>query len=75
MPGVRLIEPDVLEDDRGYFLEAYSYRHFEGKLGGHLALSDSVTMSSFIGGKKVWGDYPFFEAAYLGGYHTLYGFH
>ncbi len=28
LPGVRLIEPDVLEDDRGYFLEAYSYRHY-----------------------------------------------
>ncbi|TDI46459.1 MAG: hypothetical protein E2P02_05040 [Acidobacteria bacterium] len=46
-----------------------------GELGVHVPLSDSVTVSSFVGGKKVWGDYPFFEAAYLGGQQHLYGYH
>jgi hypothetical protein len=62
-----------------YYPEAWdvesAFGLIEGEFGVHIPLSDSVTVSSFIGGKKVWGDYPFFEGAYLGGKHTLYGFH
>jgi hypothetical protein len=32
------------------------------------------TLALRVGGKKVWGDYPFLEAAYLGGGRTLRGF-
>ncbi len=32
------------------------------------------TLALRVGGKKVWGSYPFFEAAYLGGRRELRGF-
>lgn len=46
-----------------------------GEFGVHIPLSHSVTVSPSVGGKKVWGDYPFFEGAYLGGRQTLSGYH
>jgi hypothetical protein len=33
------------------------------------------TLALRAGGKKVWGDYPFHEAAYLGGTGSLRGYH
>ena len=33
------------------------------------------TLALRAGGKKLWGDYPFFEAAFLGGGSSLRGFY
>lgn len=35
----------------------------------------SPTVALRAGGQKVWGDYPFHEAAYIGGPRTLRGYH
>lgn len=35
----------------------------------------SPTLALRAGGQKVWGDYPFHEAAYIGGPRTLRGYH
>ena len=45
-----------------------------GTFTGYVPLSDSVTLTARAGGKKVWGDYPYYEGAYVGGARTLYGY-
>jgi hemolysin activation/secretion protein len=45
-----------------------------GSFSGYVPLSDSVIVNARVGGKKVWGDAPFFEGAYIGGARTLYGY-
>ncbi len=37
-----------------------------GRLGAHALTGTRLAWSGFIGGERVWGDYPFFEAAYIG---------
>jgi hypothetical protein len=46
-----------------------------GALSGHLSpdLPLDPTLSVRVGGEKVWGAYPYFEAAYLGGAETVRG--
>jgi hypothetical protein len=62
--------PEVLDIDRGAF----------GKMFGHaatyLSLSENgnQTVALRAGGEKVWGTFPYYEAAYIGGSETLRGF-
>ncbi len=46
----------------------------EGKLTGVLPVSRKLVFAGEFGGRKVWGDYPYFAAAYLGGSKTLRGY-
>ena len=44
-------------------------------VGWHVSLSPPTLLSVYGGGKKLWGSYPFFEAAYLGGQGNALGYH
>jgi hypothetical protein len=48
-----------------------------GKASVYLTVPGSAgpTLALRAGGKKLWGDYPFFEAAFLGGGSSLRGFY
>ena len=35
----------------------------------------SPTLALRVGGRKVWGEFPFFESAFVGGSHTVAGYH
>ena len=54
-----------------YYAETWDVeRNFgsvEGEVTEKVPLGRSAQLSLGGGGKKLWGDYPFFEAAYLGG--------
>jgi outer membrane protein assembly factor BamA len=39
------------------------------------SLPAKPTLALRVGGRKVWGEFPFFDAAYLGGHSTLTGYH
>ncbi len=62
--------PEVLDIDQGAF----------GRVFGHAATYLSLTGSGNqtaalrVGGAKVWGTFPYYEAAYIGGPETLRGF-
>ena len=54
---------------------AKSYGYVDGELGVHVPIGSRLFVSTFVGGKKVWGDsFPFFDAAYIGGHHTTAGY-
>ena len=42
------------------------YGFIDGAVGWHAAPSPPLLLSFYAGGRKVWGDFPFFQAAYLG---------
>ena len=48
----------------------------EGRLAGSLGLgsSERVVIAAQVGGRKVWGDFPWHEAAFVGGKDTLRGY-
>ena len=48
----------------------------EGKLAGSLGLGahEKVVIAAQVGGRKVWGDYPWHEAAFVGGKDNLRGY-
>jgi hypothetical protein len=50
-----------------------SFGSLEGEFDGYIPLGDAAQLSLGVGGKKLWGHYPFFEAAYLGG-GKIHGF-
>ncbi|MDR0658493.1 MAG: dTDP-4-dehydrorhamnose 3,5-epimerase [Mediterranea sp.] len=45
--GVRIIEPDVLSDSRGYFFEAYKKEEFDSNVGVVNFIQDNESQSSF----------------------------
>lgn len=47
------------------------YGTVEGEAAAHVSLGRPVTVSFLTGGKMTWGDYPYFDAAYLGGEDTF----
>jgi len=62
-----------------YFFQVWDvedpYGWIDAEVGGHFALTDHpVLLSLFVGGKKIWGDFPFYDAAYIGGGHTTPGY-
>ena len=52
----------------------HAFGGLEGIVAAHLSFSDSLTLAMRIGGKKVFGTYPFHEAAFIGGQTTVKGF-
>ena len=51
-----------------------AFGSIEGELEGILPPWKRLQLGLRIGGKKVFGDYPFYEAAFLGGPHTIPGY-
>lgn len=47
------------------------YGTVEGEVAAHVSLGEPVTVAFLMGGKMTWGDYPYFDAAYLGGENTF----
>lgn len=50
------------------------YGTLDTALAGVLNLSPDFVLSGRFGAKKVWGSYPYFQAAYLGGSENLRGY-
>jgi hemolysin activation/secretion protein len=46
----------------------------EGSLAGYWGATRRLTLAARVGGKQVWGRYPWFEAAFVGGSDNLRGF-
>ncbi len=61
--------PDVFKNADGS-----SFGSLEGLLGGVVPLGSGLVMAGKLGARKVWGNYPYYHAAYLGGSDTLRGF-
>jgi hypothetical protein len=53
---------------------SFGEAHGEARTYLHARMPFSPTLALKVGGKKVWGTYPFHEAAFLGGWSTLRGF-
>ena len=54
-----------------------AFGEVHGDVATYLSASSSYlqpTLALRAGGKRVWGDYPFFEAAFIGGSSTVRGF-
>jgi hypothetical protein len=71
----------VLVDVHGmYYPEFFGNEHAYGKIGGEfrtyipLASSRYSRLALRFGGEKIWGDYPFYEAAFIGGSSSLRGY-
>jgi hypothetical protein len=51
-----------------------TYGYLGAEVGWHRPLGRPVLGSFFVGGRKLWGDFPFFQAAYLGGHRNAIGY-
>lgn len=51
----------------------YNFGGFDGIAVAHVSFSNSLIMALRVGGKKVFGTYPFHEAAFIGGQTTVKG--
>ncbi len=62
--------PEVLDIDQGAFGKAF------GHAATYLSLTEggNQTVALRAGGERVWGTFPYYEAAYIGGPETLRGF-
>ena len=52
-----------------------AFGSFGAELSGYIPLGSPALLSLNAGGRKVWGEVPFFEAAYIGGSYTTDGYH
>lgn len=60
--------PELWDVERGY-------GYADAEIGVHFPLSQRIFLSFFSGGRKVFGEeFPFFDAAYIGGHHTTSGY-
>jgi len=50
------------------------FGEFHGEASTYVTPGGGPTLGLRVGGKRVWGDYPFQEAAYIGGGDTVRGF-
>lgn len=60
----------VATDDASYYADATG----DAEIRIPLAQDGLMALTGRAGGRYVWGDYPFYEAAYLGGSHNVRGF-
>jgi hypothetical protein len=72
--GMRsILEPGIMvEGKSSYFFNTWDvpdrFGHVDGHLAAFISLADPLLLSLHVAGKKIWGDYPYFEAAYIGGH-------
>ena len=71
----------VMVDVHGmYYPEFFGNEHAYGKIGGEFRTYIPLVSSRYsrlalrFGGEKIWGDYPFYEAAFIGGSSFLRGY-
>jgi hypothetical protein len=65
-----------LKAEGQYYPDAWDANGFggvEGTLRGYLA-GRRAMLAARVGGRKVWGEYPWFEAAFVGGSRSLRGY-
>jgi hemolysin activation/secretion protein len=60
--------PAVAYEDSGTFGAV------EGRLTGVIPIYKKLALATQVGGRQVWGDYPYYKAAYIGGGRTLRGY-
>ncbi len=71
----------IMADVSGkYYPEFFGNEQTYGKIGGEFRTYIPLVSSRYsrivlrCGGEKIWGDYPFYEAAFLGGSTSLRGY-
>ncbi len=62
------VYPEVLSADS-------TFSGFEGSAAAYISLAKPLILALSLGGKKIFGTFPYTEAAYIGGISTLRGFH
>ncbi|MFC2166084.1 BamA/TamA family outer membrane protein [Acidobacteriota bacterium] len=55
-------------------IEEGPFGSFEGLLAGVLRLPGGFVVASRVAGRKVWGNFPYFHGAYIGGNDSLRGY-
>lgn len=73
-----VLKPGILVEGGGeYFFKAWdadgAFGSIDGHVAGWISLADPLLLSLHVKGKKVWGDFPYFEAAYIGGHQYPMG--
>jgi hypothetical protein len=58
----------------GIFDEVYNFGRVSGDIRGYLGYKQNISLGLRLWGEKVFGDFPFFESAFLGGSRLLRGF-
>jgi len=56
-------------------VDSGAYGRVEGSLSGFLTPARPLTLGVRVGGARVWGNYPFMDAAFLGGGDHFMGYH
>ncbi len=70
----------MLDVSGRYYPEFFANEHAFGKIGAEFRSYIPLVSSRYsrlalrFGGEKIWGDYPFYEAAFLGGSTSLRGY-
>ena len=70
----------LLDVEGKYYPEFFGNQNAYGKISGEFRTYIPLVSSRYsrvvfrLGGEKIWGDYPFYEAAFLGGSTTLRGY-
>lgn len=54
----------------------HTFGQVQGELATYIGVDAPLqpVLALRVGGKKVWGEFPFFESAFIGGYQTLRGY-
>jgi hypothetical protein len=73
-PGVRLELDGAVFPPLGAVEETFGEVHGEAALYQPVPFLDHPMIALRAGGKQVWGEYPYHEAAYVGGSRTLRSF-
>ncbi len=52
-----------------------TFSGIEGSTAAYISLAKPLILALSVGGKKIFGEFPYTEAAYIGGVSSLRGFH
>jgi hemolysin activation/secretion protein len=52
-----------------------TFTGFEGRAAAYVSLAKPLILALSVGGKKIFGTFPYTEAAYIGGNSSLRGYH
>ncbi|UCC83505.1 MAG: hypothetical protein JSW46_00805 [Gemmatimonadota bacterium] len=68
-----VLRPGILVEGEGaYFFEAWDaqdpFGYIEAHVGSWVRLAEPLLLSFHLRGRKIWGEFPYFEAAYIGGH-------
>jgi hypothetical protein len=74
MRGVHVTADGTVFPEVGDVVTTFGEVHGEAAYFQPIGILSTPTLALRVGGKKVWGTYPYFDAAYVGGSRTLRGF-